>query len=67
MKFNLSFSYQWFESDTFFVILKLHHIYVAEKFNSAGQKDKKEPDEGGTVEGSLDESLINLTGLWHLG
>ena len=64
LKFNLSFSYQLFESDTFFVILIAS--YIAEKFNSAGQKDKKELGEGGTVEGSLDESLINLTGLWHL-
>ncbi|XP_073249220.1 RNA transcription, translation and transport factor protein-like [Porites lutea] len=41
--------------------VRVEYAENAEKFNSAGQKDKKEPDEGGTVEGSLDESLINLT------
>lgn len=66
LKFNLSFSlipvvWIWH----FFGYFKIAS-YIAEKFNSAGQRDKKEPDEGGTVEGSLDESLINLTGLWHL-
>ncbi|KAM7435790.1 hypothetical protein ABFA07_014302 [Porites harrisoni] len=41
--------------------VRVEYAENAEKFNSAGQREKKEPDEGGTVEGSLDESLINLT------
>lgn len=41
--------------------VRVEYAENAEKFNSAGQKDKRELGEGGTVEGSLDESLINLT------
>ncbi len=36
-------------------------LYEAEKYNSMGQTDKTEQAERST-EGSLDDSLINLTG-----